>query len=389
MTHPSTFRKLMFQLALAAVALALGTATVPSGVAQSFKLLHSFQGNNDGSHADGGLAMDASGNFFGTTAGDNFSNFGTVYRIDASGNYTVLYDFTGGKDGASPFCELVLDSSGNLYGTTSAGGKSGAGTIFKIDQNGKESVLHSFTGGSDGGVPDAGVIRDAKGNLYGTASSGGPSGAGVIFKLSPAGHLKVLYAFTGNADGGLPTAPLIRDAQGNLFGTAALGGASQSGVVFQLTPAGKEKVLYAFSGGKDGGFPLAGLVRDTAGNFYGTALQGGSTGSGTVFKLSKTGKFTVLHDFKKSTDGQFPHGGLVRDSSGTLYGTTIEGGKNGLGTIFRIDKANKETVVHSFAGTKDGEDPLATLTIDGSGNFYGATDAGGATGSGTVFRLKP
>jgi uncharacterized repeat protein (TIGR03803 family) len=376
----------------AAVALAVVvglTALAQPAAAETLKVLHSFKGKKDGGHADAGLVMDKQGTLYGTTSGDNSSFFGTVYKVDSSGKETVLHNFSGGKDGSTPFCDLILDGAGTIYGTTSAGGTDGAGIIFKMDGKGHETVLYNFTGGADGGAPDAGVIRDSAGNLYGTASVGGTSGNGVVYELSRSGKLMVLYTFTGGADGSLPAAPLVRDAAGNLYGTAAEGGASSSGVVFELDTTGKETVLHSFSGGKDGAFPLAGLVRDSSGNLYGTALEGGISENGTVFKVSKAGKFTLLHAFKSRSDGQFPHGGLVRDSTGTLYGTTLQGGKDSLGTIFKVSKTRKETVLYSFHGVKDGQDPLATLLRDSAGNLYGATDGGGALGWGTVFEFKP
>lgn len=375
-------------LVLAAVIVFIAAAAGPAG-AQTFKVLHSFKGNKDGGHADAGLVLDKQGNLYGTTSGDNSSYFGTVFKLTPSGKQTVLHNFTGRKDGGIPFSDLILDSAGNIYGTTSAGGTHNAGTVFKMSSTGHETVLHNFTGGADGGIPDAGVIRDSSGNLYGTASGGGTSGSGVVFMLDSAGKETVLYNFSGGTDGLLPTAPLIQDTAGNFYGTTAEGGASGAGVIFKLDNAGTETVLYSFSGGNDGAFPLAGLAQDSAGNFYGTALQGGPANNGTVFKLAKNGKFSVLHGFKSQRDGAFPHGGLVRDPAGNLYGTTLQGGKSGLGTVFKLSKTGKESIVHSFQGTKDGQDPLGTLIMDTAGNLYGTTDGGGASGWGTAFKLKP
>ncbi len=375
-------------LLLAAVLLSIAVAAPMAG-AQTFTVLHSFKGKKDGAHGDAGLVLDKQGTLYGTTSGDNSQYFGTVYKIDSGGKETVLHNFTDHKDGGIPFSDLILDSDGNIYGTTSAGGTHNAGTVFELSSSGHETILHNFTGGSDGGVPDAGVIRDSAGNFYGTASAGGTSGNGVVFKLDSAGHETVLYSFSGGTDGALPAAPLVSDDAGNLYGTAAEGGNSGAGVVFKLDSAGNETVLYSFSGGNDGAFPLAGLVRDSAGNLYGAALEGGRANNGTVFRLAANGKFTVLHSFKARSDGTFPHGGLARDTAGNLYGTTLEGGKYGLGTVFELSKTGKETILHSFQGTKDGQDPLATLILDSVGNLYGATDGGGAYAWGTVFKLRP
>lgn len=382
-----TIKATAFLLALAGLFYPL--IAVQPATARSFKVLHSFKGKKDGAHADAGLVQNSQGNLYGTTSGDNESHFGTVYKLDSANVETVLHNFTDHKDGGIPFCDLVLDDGGNIYGTTSAGGRHNQGTVFKISGGGLETVLYNFTGGSDGGVPDAGVIRDSVDNFYGTTSAGGASGGGVVFKLDSTGKETVLYRFTGGADGSLPAAPLIQDASGNLYGTTAEGGNSGAGVIFKLDTAGKETVLYSFTGGKDGAFPLAGLVRDSAGNLYGTALEGGRTNNGTVFKLAAGGKFAVLYGFKAAPDGAFPHGGLVRDQAGNFYGTTLEGGKSGLGTVFMLSKTGKETILHNFAGTNDGEDPLSTLFRDSAGNLYGATDSGGKYGWGTVFKLTP
>ena len=218
---------------------------------------------------------------------------GTVLMMGAAAwaqghTYTkkVIYSFAGGSDGADPLAGLVRDAASNLYGTTYAGGDYGSGTVFKLDTTGKEAVLHSFSGGPDGGYPYAGLILDAAGNLYGTADSGGSSGGGIVFKISSAGKETVLHSFKGGKDGEYPYASVIRDAVGNLYGTTYGGGASGWGTVFEIDPTGKETVLYSFAGAADGASPEGGLVQDTAGHLYGTTKYGGALGAGTVFELS-------------------------------------------------------------------------------------------------------
>ena len=255
----------------------------------------------------------------------------------------MLYSFTG-SDGSEPFAGLIADSSGNLYGTTQSGGASGGhGVVFKLSPSGTETVLHTFTGGSDGGIPRAGLIADTGGNLYGTTAGGGASNAGTVFKLSPSGTETVLYSFTGS-DGSGPFAGLIADSSGNLYGTTQSGGASGGhGVVFKLSPGGTETVLYSFTGGSDGGTPRAGLIADSSGNLYGTTQFGGpgcgGVGCGVVFKLSPSGTETVLYSFTGS-DGSGPFPGLIADSSGNLYGTTLSGGASGgHGVVFKLTGA--------------------------------------------------
>src|SRR5271157_94942 len=320
--------------------------------------------------------------------------------------YSVLYTFTGSPDGAGPDAGLVRDAQGNLYGTTGDGGASGAGTVFKVDTTGKETVLYSFAGtGGDGANPYAGLLRDAQGNLYGTTAGGGdlaclaPYGCGTVFKVDMTGNETVLYSFTGTGgDGASPRAGLLPDAQGNLYGTTSLGGdlacnaPAGCGTVFKLDRTGKETVLYSFTGGADGGRPVAGLVQDAQGNLYGTTASGGDLaclapyGCGTVFKVDMTGNETVLYSFTGTGgDGIQPLAGLVLDTLGNLYGTTSQGGDpactNGCGTVFKVDTTGKETVLYSFTGIGgDGVQPLATLVLDAQGNLYGTTFYGGASG---------
>jgi uncharacterized repeat protein (TIGR03803 family) len=229
------------------------------------------------------------------------------------------------------------------------------------------TLLYTFTGGADGGDPIGGLIMDAQGNLYGTTAEGGNlaclQGCGTVFKLDTRGNETVLYSFIGTGgDGYFPSATLVQDVQGNLYGTTQVGGAYGYGTVFKVNPSGSETVLYSFSGAGDGGDPnFAGLVTDNQGNLYGTTYFGGTYGYGTVFKLDSTDVETVLSSFTGvGGDGAGPSGGLVRDAQGNLYGTTESGGANGgtfgYGTVFKVDTTGKETVLHSFNGN-DGYQP--------------------------------
>jgi uncharacterized repeat protein (TIGR03803 family) len=257
-------------------------------------VVHDFTGNADGAFPGSGLILDAAGNLYGTTCGGSCGQvshdpFGEVFKIDAAGHLTVLHRFTPGQDGAGPMATLFRDAAGNLYGTTSWGGGDGGGggTVFKIDTHSKETVLYRFTGGTDGGSPFGRLIQDAAGNLYGTTSYGGdlscnvlsPPGCGIAFKLSVTGQETVLHRFTGGADGAFPVAGLVPDEKGNLYGTTSQGGDSKCneqglpgcGVVFKLNKTGHETVLHSFTEGADGGSPGYGsLLRDASGNLYGT-----------------------------------------------------------------------------------------------------------------------
>jgi uncharacterized repeat protein (TIGR03803 family) len=349
------------QAAGAALGLAMvvvpGLVTTPSAQAQTLRVLYSFKGGTDGSGPWGGLIRDAAGNFYGTTSGNAPNSSGTVFILDrTTGKETPLYDFTGQTDGGFSQASLLMDAThnllGTLYGTTVFGGDlscGGCGTVFSVDRwTGKETVLHAFTGGTDGSEPICTLVEDARGNLYGTTAGGGnsascaiPPGCGTVFKLDTTGKETVLYSFNGGTDGGLPQAGVIRDEAGNLYGTALIG-AYSAGVVFKLDTAGTETVLYSFTGGTDGANPAAGLVRDAAGNLYGTTESGGAANAGTVFKLDTTGTETVLHTFTGGMDGANPYAGLLQGAAGSLYGTALYGGDLscgfgiGCGVVFGI-----------------------------------------------------
>ena len=318
----------------------------------------------------------------------------------------VLHGFAAGSDGASPQAGVVADATGALYGTTHAGGSHGEGTVYKLTPNGAggyaESILYSFTGGADGSHPDATLLLDANGNLYGEAGPGNTSG-GSVFMLSPASNgtymFYTLSTFSGAAGGDLPTGGLVQDDSGDLYGTAMSSAeAGGHGSVFELTPSSPGvfaiDVLYAFAGGADGANPESGVAFDATGNLYGTTPSGGPSDLGTVFELATNavGGYakSTLHAFG-GVDGSQPTGSLVFDFSGNLYGTTRLGGTNGDGTVFEIAQGNGgavETVLHSFTGGADGANPEAGLLIDGDGNLYGEA-FGGGSGDGAIFKIAP
>jgi len=351
-------------------------------------VLYSFTGGADGSRPSSGVIRDAAGNFYGTTSAGDSANQGVVYKVNAAGHETVLYSFTGGADGAEPSYGVIRDSGGNLYGTTYQGGTANFGVVYKVDTGGQETVLYSFSGGADGGYPTSGVIRDSAGNLYGTAGAGGTANAGVVFKVTAAGQETVLHSFTGGFDGRSPSGGVIRDAAGNLYGTTEYGGTGNAGTVYKLDAAAQETVLYTFSGGVDGFFPQGGVIRDTAGNLYGTTALGGTINSGVVYKVDTTGQETVLYKFT-GADGYGPYAGVVRDSAGNLYGTTFNGGAMNLGVVYQLDTAGQETVLYSFTGGSDGGQPGVGVIRDSAGNLYGTAPIGGTKGGGVAFKLTP
>ena len=305
---------------------------------------------------------------------------------------------------------LVFDSAGNLYGTTQSGGLNNAGIVFQLHKTISgiwiENILYNFTGLADGGTPLAGLIFDSAGNLYGTTSKGGSIGRGTVFELTPNGlggyTESVLYSFASGSDGATPSAKVVFDSAGNLYGTTSTGGTGSVGTVFELSPSGSgwtETVLHSFSG-TDGSTPLGELVLDASGNLYGTTFTGGSQNVGTVFELIQSSGWTesVLHDFKQCTfncfDGQKPAGGLIF-SGPNLLGTTTAGGGTGLGTVFElINHVTSYTETsYGFYRTTGGSLPIGTLTYNGATNtFYGTTEFlpsfGGGSGSGTVFAVQ-
>ena len=313
----------------------------------------------------------------------------------AAGTETVLYAFAGGPtDGADPQGTLALGSSGTFYGTTYRGGADGLGTVFQLSSAGGETVLYSFAGGaSDGADPRGSLIIDSAGNLYGTTSGGGASGLGTVYEVSPTGAQTVLYSFAGGTtDGEVPLGHLVMGSGGSLYGTTSTGGAYDLGTVFRISLGGVETVLYSFAGTTihDGAYPRAGLIMDGSGDLYGTTSAGGTYDLGTVFEISTSGTETVLHSFAGGTsDGSDPNGGLLLGSSGSLYGTTSTGGAYDLGTVFKLSSDGTEVLLHSFAGgATDGSSPKAGLIVDSAGNLYGTTSAGGVNDDGTVFELN-
>jgi len=429
--------------------IASATYTITPITPPQEKVLYSFGAtSSDGGVPYASLIFDGKGNLYGTTEyggshqityGQKTVTAGTVFELSpgTGGTWTekVLYEFGAtATDAALPVAGLTIDAKGNLYGTTFAGGTCGLGTVFELSPGTggawTEQLLHSFGCTlTDGEVPDAGLIFDAKGNLYGTTEAGGAydttfggasNGYGTVFELSPGTGStwteKVLYSFSylSQTDGYYPVAPLVFDAKGNLYGTTMDGGSGQDleggGAVFELTPAGTtwtEKVLYSFGGGATNGYRImGGVVLDAAGNIYGTAVAGGNGFGldGTLFELSPVGsswKETVLHSFGAfEGDGINPESTLVFDASGNLYGTTYAGGANGYGTVFELIAEPgggwTESVLHSFnLSSTDGANPYVGVILDANGNLFGTTGYGGPYGGstagttgGTVFEIE-
>ncbi len=409
------------------------SAQAASGI--TFNSLYSFTGDYDGANPLSGLVADRTGNLYGTTQFGGPNKTGSVYKITTSGAITPLHDFgevdgttnLEDADGGDPVGALVLGNDGNFYGTTYEGGAFGSGTIFQISPAGTFNTIYSFSsddssssstlGNTDGAGPLAALTLGSDGNFYGTTQFGGTYDSGTVFKLAVSGttgSFQTLYSFspdldangnpTGNSDGANSQAPVVFDSQGNLYGTTFYGGANDLGVIFKLNPSNSQlTTLHTFSNVDSNGFnsdgynPYAALVLGTDGNFYGTASGGGTSGSGTVFKISTSGAFTTLYSFSPDTgsgnaDGYDPQAALVQGSDGNFYSTTANGGASDSGTVFSITPSGSLTSLYDFStevvgsGNADGFIPGSPLLIS-NGVVYGTTQAGGTDDAGTVFKL--
>jgi uncharacterized repeat protein (TIGR03803 family) len=362
---------------------AADVASVSIACGSNFSLLYSFAGVSDGADPYHTLIQGSDGDFYGTTLAGGTSNVGTIFKVTPSGTESVFYSFA-----SIPYSGLLQSSDGNIYGTTASGGTSGRGTVFKITPSGTETVLYSFPAGSSD--PYTGLIQGSDGNFYGTTGAGGASDDGTVFKITPSGTETVLHAFAkSGTDGKTPYAGLIQGSDGNLYGTTYFGGANGFGTVFKVTPSGTETVVYSFAGGSDGEHPYGGVIQGSDGNFYGTTYQGGTSGYGTVFKLTPSGTETVVYTFAGgSSDGAYPEAGLIQGSNGNFYGSTLQGAASGLGTVFQLTPSGTETILHAFAGGSiDGANPGANLVQGSDGNLYGSTAVGGPGGHGTFFKV--
>ena len=414
-TLASLTRAVLFAAALPCIATEAEAAPV-------FTTLASFVGPN-GIVAVGGLTFDFAGNLYGTTAfggtGYQFGSSpgqGTVFELSGKDHtvFRTLVDF-GGRNGTEPFAALTLDAFGNLYGTTSAGGKAGTGTAFRLSGPGHRHLIRlaSFTG-DNGANPLGGLAFYAPGqyhlfgpyyagHLFGTTSVGGANGNGTVFELSGSDHavLTTIVSFTAGVNGARPGSTLVADAAGHLFGTTFTGGPGSYGTVFELSGEHHQTLttLAAFDG-NNGANPVGGLTLDAAGNLYGTTSAGGPGYGGTIFELASPGhrKLATLATFgNNDPNGAVPQGTLLIDAAGNLYGTTNGGadefgGGAYLGAVFKLSADHKTmTPLHAFTGQDDGDIPQAGLTVDAAGNLYGTTTSGGAggdSGGGTVFEIS-
>lgn len=389
-------RELWFALGI----LLLAAVAAP---AQTFTNLASFAGTNGANPQLGAVAQGTDGNFYGTTHNGGTSSAGTVFKLTPAGKITAVYNFcslTSCTDGSNPNGGLVLGTDGNFYGVTELGGANNLGTVFKITTAGKLSTLHSFTG-TDGEIPQAPLIQAANGNFYGSTLAGGTgiSNSGTVFQITSRGVFTSLYTFCPSGvpctDGSAPSG-LVQGTDGNLYGTTYGGGPSGcfgGGAAWKVTTTGKLTVLHSFCGadGIGGYYPNARLVLGANGNFYGTTAAGGSNGvseQGTIFELTSTGTLTTLYSFCLQSgcpDGSNPLA-LILATDGNFYGTTLYDGAFGHGSVFEFTTAGVLTTLHSFNST-DGATPFGTLLEATNGTLYGSTYTGGNSNQGTVYSV--
>jgi uncharacterized repeat protein (TIGR03803 family) len=424
-----------FRVALVVMSVSGLMTFVRAAVAQTETVLYTLTGKAKGFGPQGSLVLDKSGNLYGTTAnggiygGGDSRGFGTVFELTPSvggWNWRMLYKFPGSPNGgSSPSSGLISDTKGNLYGTTYAGGTDNAGTVFELaptaSSSWKEKQIYAFgaTQG-DGSHPEGPLTFDDRHNLYGTTFNGGAYGEGSVFKLAPAGAgawtETVLYSFAGDANGGTPSAGVVLDNAENLYGTAATAGPYGYGDVFELSPQGGGgwtlTVLHGFTAGSnDGRIPSAPLIFDGQGNLYGSTAEGGSQNQGTVFELTPAGSGlwteTVIYSFQIGSSYGAGPSGLVFDTQGNLDGTTSvgTGGKGcyeglGCGTVFQLRPITggwSYSLLYSFTGGSDGgQAGTGGLILDQQGNLYGTTTNGGNLadcsvylGCGVVFKIAP
>ena len=357
--------------------------------AQTPNVLYNF-GSHNGDPTDPALgywAQGLDGNLYSTAPTGGANGDGAAFSFSVStGLVTVLHNFAG-TDGAAPYSGLTLGTDGNFYGTTSAGGEYGAGTIFQITAGGSFTTLHHFTNGLDGGTPIAPPVEGTDGNFYGTTSTGGgAAGCGTVYSITTSGTPTPLHQFSGS-DGCDPVAPLVLGNDGYFYGTTYGGGTSQAGTVFHISPAGVFKTLQNFDNAN--GYEPNGLIQGIDGNFYGTTTVGGASGSGEVFMITTAGAPTVLYNFTGGSDGLEPYTGLVQATNQLLYGVTIYGGTED-GNIFSVSPTSPYPFasLYSFVQGTTGEMPEAPLFQRTDGLLYGDTFRGGSNGEGTIFSLN-
>jgi uncharacterized repeat protein (TIGR03803 family) len=364
-----------------------------SALCTSLTTRHWFSGGIDGRTANG-MEQGTNGVLYGTTHDGGTHLAGTVFSLTTNGDFATLVTFTG-TNGANPTAAPVQGVDGKFYGTTFRDGTLGAGTVFSLTAGGALTTLYSFSENADGGYPSGELVQGPDGGFYGTTTAGGLSDNGTVFRITANGTFTNLHRFNG-ADGHAPAGGLVQGCDGSFYGLTTGGGANNSGTVFKITPVGAFTPLYSFTGGADGYAPVGALARGSDCNLYGATKHNSLRGFelfGTIFRITPNGALTTVHTFGDLNlkDGLYPYAGLIQSMDGNLYGTTFADRQGGNGTLFRMapDGGGFATLAY-FDGCNDGAQPQAALTEDADGNLYGTTTSGGPcqAGQGTLFRLS-
>ncbi len=350
----------------------------------------------DAAQPHGDVIQGRDGALYGISAAGGNHGAGTVYKVAADGTKSVVYSFAGGHDGARPAHGLTAGPGpqGTLYGVTLGGGANGQGVVFTLDAQGRECALHAFAAGTANGLQPSGILLRARdGSLYGVTSRGGAHGHGTMFRIDPSGRFELVHSFGVSAsDLSSPGGRLVQDADGMIYGTSAAGGASGRGGIYRFDPSTRRVavVMSADAALVGAGALEFGLVRGRDGNFYGVAPQGGAYHVGTVFRVTPWGAVQSLHDFQGAADGQQPSGALIQASDGALYGVTAAGGANSRGTVYRVSPSGRASVLTAFGARGSSERPAGRLLLGANGYLYGiASDpvASTAAPAGTLFAL--
>lgn len=406
--------------AIIAFVFMLCLAMTQAAQAQTYHVIHNFTGGEDGAYPATGLTIDGSGNIYGTAFGGGAQGFGTIFNLDNDGGgwfLTPIYAFPEGDEGAGPSGTLVIGPNGALYGSTAAGGGGpclsengyrGCGTIYSLQPpatapatvifNWLATTLYRFSQ-TNGAYPQGPLTFDSSGNIYGTAVNGGNAGWGLIYELVPNGSgwtQNVLYQAQGDGDGAYPFGGVVFDQSGNLYGVFSQNGPNNNGAVYELSPSGsgwQESTVHSFTfNGDDGSTPQGGLIVDTSGNLYGSTVHD-INGGGTIFEMQSGGGWS--YDFIYGLTGGIelgPYDKLAMDAAGNLYGTTYGDGLYGYGSVFKLTRSQNGwtySSLHDFTGGTDGSNPICRLVIDSSGNLYGTAGGGGPYGKGLVFQITP